>query len=89
MDQNICGGQGSMAIASPAMEMRVEELEAWLRYHRLGLSVSFNDRCYSAELRMKVGSESIIAMETKAADFSVAVISACQNYERAHVQRTD
>lgn len=76
-------------LASPTMEMRVEELEAWLSHHKLGLSVSFNERCYSAELRTKIGNESIVAMEAKAAEFGVAVIAACQNYEREYAQRID
>lgn len=76
-----CSRPGCAVIVSPAMDMRVEELETWLQHHGLGLSVSFK-RCYSAELRTKIGDESIVVMEAKAADFGVAVISACMNYER-------
>lgn len=76
-------------IASAAMTMQVGELEAWLRHHQLSLSVSFSDRVYNADLRRPLGDGSSVSEITaKAAEFGVAVIAACESYERIHDQRT-
>lgn len=80
---------GLLVIACPAMTTPVEEIKAWFDYHNLSLSVSFADRVYNVDLRQPLGQGgSISIMGAKAADFAVALVAACESYERIHAQRT-
>ena len=76
-------------LASPAMGMRAEELEAWLKHYNLGVSVSFEGGLHTAELRRPVGDGSSVTITTaEEKDFNAAVISACQIFEEVHVCTT-
>lgn len=76
-------------VASPAMTMQVLELQEWMDYHKLSLSISFSERAYNVDLRRPVGDgRSVSLIAAKAADFSVAVVAACENYERMYAKRT-
>lgn len=80
---------GGAVLACPAMTTPVAEIEAWLEHHNLGLSVEFSDRVYNVDLRRPIGDGSSVSiMESKAAEFAVALVSACESYERIDAQRT-
>lgn len=70
-------------------EMTVRETENWLDYYNLSLSVAFGDGVYIVDLRTPAGDgSSVSAMQGKAAGYDVALIAACQNYEKARGERT-
>lgn len=88
LDPSLPSG-GEAVLACPAMTTPVEEIEAWFEHHNLSLSVSFADRVYNVDLRRPTGDGSSVSiMEAKAADFAVALVAACESYERIHAQRT-
>lgn len=79
--------ENARVVASPAMTTPVGEIQDWLDYHDLGLSVSFAKRVYNVDLRRPVGDgSSVSVISAQASDFDVALVAACQNYERVHAQ---